>query len=240
MKLKFWGETPKPEPKNIPFWKRCVSFIGYILLLIAILGVVLVIASPDKERFSNSYAPEYENDDHTFIWYCPNEDEFGNPDYGHIAILNMPISREDYLDCVESLKLRYPILLQPAPFTMVDPDNKYIQTIKQHIEKETEGYTEYTRALACLYFVQTTIRYASDTDMYHVGDYWCSPTETLYLRQGDCEDTSILLASIYRAFGYECWLVDYPNHIAVTVKIGDSTHYCETTCGKACGFDYCE
>lgn len=236
MNMKLWGKTPNHSQNDKPpLWKRCINYLLFGLFLIALFGIVIVVGSPNSEWFSNSQARDYVCDDDTYIWLCP--DENGSIENGHAVILTMHVDREDYLDAVNNLQLRWPVFFQPASYSMIDPDNRYVQIIKEHILAETEGYTEYARALACLTFVQCAIYYSYDSVLFGVEEYWCTPTETLYLHQGDCEDTSILLASIYKAFGYECWLMDYPNHNAVNVKIGDNIYYCETSYESPHGFD---
>ena len=43
--------------------------------------------------------------------------------------------------------------------------------------------------------------YTTDQEDYGVADYWASPAETIALGAGDCEDYSILLCSLLRAYG---------------------------------------
>lgn len=67
-------------------------------------------------------------------------------------------------------------------------------------------------------FVQGAIQYESDRQ-HHDGDYWKYPLETLWDSAGDCEDTSILLATILKAMGYDAVLVELPGHIGCAVSI---------------------
>jgi predicted transglutaminase-like cysteine proteinase len=50
-------------------------------------------------------------------------------------------------------------------------------------------------------WVYSNIKQASDYDLHGVNDYWQTPTETLALKAGDCEDFSILVVSMLRAYG---------------------------------------
>ena len=70
-------------------------------------------------------------------------------------------------------------------------------------------------------------------------EYYKYATETLVESGGDCEDTSILFASILRGLDFEVALISQPGHIAVGVKgnfrgvsfpyKGNRYYYCETT-----------
>jgi len=44
--------------------------------------------------------------------------------------------------------------------------------------------------------VNTEIRYRYDTDLFNQADFWMQPCEVYTMRFGDCEDSSILLASV--------------------------------------------
>jgi len=50
-------------------------------------------------------------------------------------------------------------------------------------------------------WVSLYISYKSDLSVHGTGEYWQLPSETLDLRTGDCEDFSILLCSLLRAYG---------------------------------------
>jgi hypothetical protein len=51
-------------------------------------------------------------------------------------------------------------------------------------------------------WVATNIHYMSDEERWG-RDYWQTPEETLLYRTGDCEDFSILLCSLLRAYGID-------------------------------------
>ena len=72
-------------------------------------------------------------------------------------------------------------------------------------------------------------------------EFYKYPIETLAEVKGDCEDTSILFASLLNGLGFKVALFDLPRHIAVGVKgdfrvrgfyvpyKDDKYYYCETT-----------
>jgi predicted transglutaminase-like cysteine proteinase len=63
-------------------------------------------------------------------------------------------------------------------------------------------------------WVYSHIKQASDEDLHGVTDYWQTPTETLNLKAGDCEDFAILMVSLMRAYGVP------QNQVYVAVGIG--------------------
>ncbi|HBK26513.1 MAG TPA: hypothetical protein DDY90_07340 [Clostridiales bacterium] len=70
-------------------------------------------------------------------------------------------------------------------------------------------------------FVQSCIEYRSDMETAGQEDYPKYPIETLYERQGDCEDTSILMAAMLKEFGYEVGFLLLPSHVAVALRTTD-------------------
>jgi hypothetical protein len=101
------------------------------------------------------------------------------------------------------------------------------------------GFTPLEKANFLLSFVQS-IDYSFDNVSAGANEYWRFPLETLYDQTGDCEDTSILYASIMEATGYDAILLLLPGHMAVGLSCpgADGGHYhfesvdyfyCETT-----------
>lgn len=70
-------------------------------------------------------------------------------------------------------------------------------------------------------FVQSCIEYRSDMETTGQQDYPKYPIETLYERQWDCEDTSILMAAMLKEFGYEVGFLLLPSHVAVALRTTD-------------------
>lgn len=58
-----------------------------------------------------------------------------------------------------------------------------------------------------------------DEYMYGQSEYFAYPLETIFYGMGDCEDTSILLAAIYKALGYETGVVVIPGHAVAAVGL---------------------
>jgi hypothetical protein len=68
-------------------------------------------------------------------------------------------------------------------------------------------------------WVADTIDYKSDEERWG-GDYWQTPDETIFYGTGDCEDSSILLCSLLRAYGIPAERV----YVALGVDGSDDGH----------------
>ena len=98
-------------------------------------------------------------------------------------------------------------------------------------------------------FVQS-LEYKSDSETNASYEYPRYPLETIFYGNGggDCEDKSILAASILKNMGYDVALLRFPNHMAVGVNLSNDSvvwysHYIDnyffletTTEGKPLGF----
>jgi hypothetical protein len=129
----------------------------------------------------------------------------------------------------------------------VTSDDEIIQNIANQLKEfaEDEKYNDSATGNFILRFVQTIIRYNLDNKTHGCTEYWSFPVETLVDKQGDCEDTSVLFASIMDALKYETILLFYIldedyGHLAVGIHLyetlgefvtygGNKYYYCETT-----------
>lgn len=104
-------------------------------------------------------------------------------------------------------------------------DDPYIDLLAEKIKKvaQKEGFTEYQTVEFAAAFVQS-LPYTVDSVTTPYDEYPRYPIETLVDNGGDCEDTSILLASIIDKMGYGVVLIMLPNHVGVGVK-GDQNMY---------------
>ena len=104
-------------------------------------------------------------------------------------------------------------------------DDLYIDLLVEKITKaaQQEGYNEYQTVDFAAAFVQS-LPYTVDSITTPYDEYPRYPIETLVDSGGDCEDTSILLASIIDKMGYGVVLIILPNHVGVGVKGGDNLY----------------
>ena len=192
------------------------------------MSIVVVLAIPVSNQEAAENALDYAGEhDSEYIWKCPNPVGIGY----HDESIVLGISEVEFFDSMGRGILRRGTMGVTAPIALLDPEDRYVRQIADHILEATQGYSEDRRIDAALNFVQTSIRYTYDDIMYGTDDFWAAPLETLYLHRGDCEDTSILLCSIYLAMGYDSVLLDFPGHAAVGVYWKDPDEYlfCETT-----------
>lgn len=91
---------------------------------------------------------------------------------------------------------------------------------------QSRAFSDLETANFVLRFVQS-MKYANDNETAGMDDYFRFPVETLYDEVGDCEDTSILYASLMEAMGYDAVLLTYPTHAAVGVAVSGAsgTHF---------------
>jgi len=131
--------------------------------------------------------------------------------------------------------------------SFVTKNEKVIQNFANKLISfaKNEGYDSITTANFILSFVQNNVVYKSDIATKKQEEYWRFPVETLVEKQGDCEDTSVLFASIMEASGYDAVLLFYIldneiGHLSVGINIngnngvpipynGKNYYYCETT-----------
>ncbi|MDD2954557.1 MAG: hypothetical protein PHC95_15640 [Parabacteroides sp.] len=98
-------------------------------------------------------------------------------------------------------------------------DDEYLSELAQMFVKNTAKHelSEWDTVNMIISFVQN-LDYISDG----YDEYPKYPLETLYDKGGDCEDTSILLASLLKELGYGCALIMFDDHMGVGIFGGDS------------------
>jgi hypothetical protein len=123
-------------------------------------------------------------------------------------------------------------------------DDSYIQSLANGLNQTVtqQGYGPYDQVSFVLAFVQS-LPYTSDNVTEGYNEYPRFPIETLVDDGGDCEDTSILFATLTLIMGYGTVYLNPPNHYAVGVLGNDlngvswtypkgsnkTYYYCETT-----------
>lgn len=111
---------------------------------------------------------------------------------------------------------------------------------------EEQNFNDSETVNFILSFVQQNIDYKEDMDSRGVEEYWKYPLETLYEKNGDCEDSSTLFQSIMKNTPYDVVMLFYiiddsSGHLSSGVHIdeelaghsithkGKEYYYCETT-----------
>lgn len=75
------------------------------------------------------------------------------------------------------------------------------------LNPKVRGLTDDSKALELLKYVRDNLRYVSDSHNYNEVEYWQHPEITIQKGTGDCEDGSILLASLMRIAGIPAYKV---------------------------------
>lgn len=107
-------------------------------------------------------------------------------------------------------------------------DDEYINSIiqKMNFLALERGYSEIEKINMIISFVQS-LPYTSDNVTTPFDEYPRYPLETLVDYGGDCEDTSILTASLLDSLTYDIILISPPGHMAVGVNVDTSGSYYE-------------
>ena len=66
---------------------------------------------------------------------------------------------------------------------------------------------------------QSSKQGCGDLYLYGTEEYWAYPMETLYYKQGDCEDSSALYCALLSAAGYTSSMILVPSHVLVGVAL---------------------
>jgi transglutaminase-like putative cysteine protease len=208
---------------------RSLLVVSLIAILgLATFGTVLVFELSDTPDDALGVSLSYGTSP-TYKWSAG--------DQGHTMELSIP--DEEFRASMTSNTMRCGTLFAESPAGLIDPGDPYVILIAEELLKTCDS-SDYSRARTALSFVQNSITYTFDKNLYGCGEFWAKPLETLYLGRGDCEDTSILFCSIAAAMGLDTVLLDYPGHIAAGVKLaeprgfvyaldGENYCYCETT-----------
>jgi hypothetical protein len=187
----------------------------------------------------NEIEPPEETIEKTYRWRY--KDSF------HTLTLDIPFSKYEW--AVQSTVNRSPQLLGTrAMASFVTIDDTVIVTLADELKDmaRNNGYNDVETINFILSFVQQNIHYWDDNVSKNQEEYWRYPIETLVDEQGDCEDTSVLFASLIENIDYDAILLFYIidddiGHLAtgvsgITLSEGHSInyqdksyYYCETT-----------
>ena len=109
------------------------------------------------------------------------------------------------------------------------PNDRYLEKLAGMLRNisEAKGFDNLTEANFVLSFVQDSIEYKDDYATTGYLDYYKFPIETLYDGYGDCEDKSLLLATLLHILGYDVILItmrivnENVGHVAVGINLMD-------------------
>ncbi len=109
------------------------------------------------------------------------------------------------------------------------PDDKYLRKLAFDLRgiSKNESFDNLSEINLVLSFVQETIKYEDDYATTGFVDYYKFPIETLVEGGGDCEDKSMLLATLLHILGYDVILFtmsivnENVGHVAVGIHLKD-------------------
>ncbi len=161
---------------------------------------------------------------------------------GHAWSWNLSIPADRY-DAYKGVPVPTRIQFGPSSWDfLVTTNDTYVRSMAGalHEAAVNEGYSTYEEVSFILAFVQC-LPYTSDSETTGYNEYPRFPLETLVDDGGDCEDTSILFATLVLVLNYSAVFIGLPGHLAVGVWGSDSVpgdyylhdgrryYYCETT-----------
>lgn len=131
-----------------------------------------------------------------------------------------------------------------ASYALGNDDRETISdmALKLRESGDAHGYTPLDHVMSVMKFVQS-LPYSDDIVSSGVAEYPRYPVETLKDGTGDCEDKTILVASLLHSMGFETVILIFPDHSAVGVAVdgaagtgydygGKKYYYAETTSGN--------
>jgi len=189
---------------------------------------------------AESNIPDTRTIDKTYNWMYDNQD----------WEVSMSIPTKTYENYLVSLEYRKPLTAN-ARARFVTSEEKVVKDLAAELESlaNSKNYGSKETINFILSFVQDqrNIKYLLDNETKGCEEYWRYPVETLVDQKGDCEDTTVLFASIADALGYDVALLLYLwdqdgediGHLAGGVHLSDSNgHYVKDSNGKK--YYYCE
>jgi len=215
----------KEAKRSNPQLKHKISYISIILLLISLLATSILVS-----QLARAQSADYI--DKTFSW-----------DYdGKHWNWNLSIPTALY-EAYKSVPVVARTREGPSGYGyLTTTQDFYMRMLAEKLNQTTNelGYGSYDKVSFVLAFVQS-LSYTSDNVTAGYNEYPRFPIETLVDEGGDCEDTSILFATITLIMGYDAVYLNPPNHYAVGVLgNGISGTYWEHPEGSNRTYYYCE
>ena len=203
-----------------------------IVIIVVALGFFLAYLNSDSKKQSNnennslktqnSNLPIENLFDSVTDEDLPNSDDVKTCDFlwqfdGGIWSFSLDIKDNDYEKYARVSRDHYGVN-NYIGYATEPSDDEYIKELTNiFVEKaKNAGYKELGTAQLMASFVQG-FEYTDDMVTTGYPEYPKFPVETLYDMHGDCEDTSILLASMLHEMGYKTALIEFYDHIGVGI-----------------------
>lgn len=221
------SSLPPQKPKDDSKGMKIVAVAVVIAILFAAVGGVLAYYVFDfgiKTEYNNTY--EWEVNGHSFSYEITVDSAYYSKATGSSIDRGGSISIDNYTtDSGKEVAVK--------DYIVVD---QYIKDLAQSLktqykeafgeEPDKEIFIKFTAL-----FIYSCIKY--DYDEYNSGrEYWRYPLQTLIEKTGDCEDTSILMAAILDAAGYDSGIILLPGHAMCAVTTTDIPDKPEYECKR--------
>ncbi len=141
---------------------------------------------------------------------------------GYLTHARNRISMEADIKVAEGA-IRPHVSLQQRIQHKVDSSNPEVRTfaVRHSLLYYDEYYSKYgqiCRQFSLIRYIKENYKYVRDPNG---ADYFASPVESMELMAGDCDDYSILMASVLGSIGVKMRIVWAPNHVYPEMFCGD-------------------
>ena len=196
---------------------RMIAVVFVVLILMSSIAGVLFYSAFElnNSEVSRTYKWGYEGHDFTYTLKVPLAD--------YNSMMDSDIDRSGSISA-ERYTTASGTVVAVKDYIVVDSHISAMSDSFKIMYKEAFGsdptsddYVKFVTA-----FVQICIDYDYD-EADNDREYWRYPLETLCDRTGDCEDTSILIAALIDAGGYNGGIILIPNHAMGAVCSDDLT-----------------
>jgi len=212
------SSLPPQKPKDESKGMKIVAVAVVMAILFAAVGGVLAYYVFDfglKTEYNNTY--EWEFNGKSFSYELTVDGADYRKATGSSIDRGGSISIDNYkTDSGEEVAVKdYIVVDQYIKGLAQSLKTKYTEAFDE--EPDKEAFIKFTEL-----FIYSCIEY--DYDEYRSGrEYWRYPLQTLIEKTGDCEDTSILMAAILDAAGYDSGIILLPGHAMCAVTTTDIT-----------------
>ncbi len=214
------------EPASRPKRAGSAKFTTAIIVVLAVAAIVLLPTLMEDNRgelFGKSFTESYsgETSGYTVVscqWeYLDGQFScsYGVKDSDRTAHASDPVSSRNVIiwaDAVDFVEVTD---------TVTAMEDTLAKLYKQVFGTDPEADQRYADFI--LAFVQGSVTYMTDQNQHGYSEYYAYPAETLYTKRGDCEDTAILCAALYKAAGFTSALLTLPGHMMVGVVLSSYT-----------------
>lgn len=210
------SSLPPRKPKDDSRSMKIVAVAVVIAILFAAVGGIIAYYAFDfavKSEYKSTFS--WECNDHTFSYEITVDSAYYSEATGSRIDRSGSLSAERYTTASgETVAVKdYIVVDQYIKDLAQSLKTKYKEAFGEEPSKEV--YIKFATV-----FILDNIEY--DWDEYDSGrEYWRYPLQTLIEKTGDCEDTSILLAAILDAAGYDSGIILLPGHAMCAVTTTD-------------------